>query len=146
MIMNTRYSLVMVAAITTAGLVVNILITGFSFSVFAQQQEKQRFTAILTGSEVVPKTSTKAIGVGEFLPSTNKTMVAYTVNVTNIDNVTMVDIHEGKTGEEGPVAVTLFKSAADSAFHVPGGSYLLAQGNITSSDLQGSVYGKQYQI
>jgi hypothetical protein len=97
----------------------------------------------LTGSEVLPKTSTKAIGIAEFLPSANRNMIIYRVNVINIDNITMGDLHIGKSGEFGPVVVTLFKSVTPLVFHVVGGSYFLAQETITSSDLQAHLYGKQ---
>jgi hypothetical protein len=48
-------------------------------------------------------------------------MLAFTVNVTNIDNVPMGNLHIRKTDERGPVIATLFKSPAPAAFHVPGG-------------------------
>ena len=77
--------------------------------------------------------------------SADGVMIVYTVNVTNIDNVTISHLHAGKTVENGPVVVTLFKSATPLS-HVRRRSYLISQGNITSSDLQGQLYGKQISV
>jgi hypothetical protein len=57
----------------------------------------------ISDCEVLP--NTKAIGIAKFLPSADGTMIGYTINVTNIDNVTMGDLHVGKAGEFGPVVV-----------------------------------------
>jgi hypothetical protein len=50
----------------------------------------------------------------------------------------MAHIHSGATGKNGPVVVTLFKSAS------PTGTMngLLSQGTITSSNLEGPLKGK----
>lgn len=135
----------LIYSIAAAGLIIApVSITGISTLTFAQQQQQQKFTAKLMGSEEVPpKSNTKATGNAEFLPSANGTMIDYSVNITNIDNVTIAHIHAGKTGENGPILVRLFKSATPYVFRVIGGSYLLAQGNLTSSDLQGLLDSKK---
>jgi CHRD domain len=73
---------------------------------FAQQ--KQKFTAKMTGSEEVPSKNTKATGSADFQLSADGKMMTYKVNVMNIDKVTMAHIHSGKKGVNGPIVVTLF--------------------------------------
>src|SRR5215208_329848 len=73
-----------------------------------QQQQQKRFVTELTGfEEVPPVNNTSAIGVAEFKLGQDNIM--YTVNVTDIENVTAAHIHSGQVGENGPVVVTLFK-------------------------------------
>jgi CHRD domain-containing protein len=102
---------------------------------FAQQ--KQKFTAKMTGSEEVPSKNTKATGSADFQLSADGKMMTYKVNVMNIDKVTMAHIHSGKKGVNGPIVVTLFKSKSPS---VPMNG-ILSQGTITSANLEGPLKG-----
>ena len=79
--------------------------------VFAQGGEK-KFTAKLSGKNEVPPKVTKATGTAEFTLSSDGKTMTYKVDVKDIDKVTMVHIHQGKAGENGPVVVTLFKDNA----------------------------------
>ncbi|HJT46947.1 MAG TPA: CHRD domain-containing protein [Nitrososphaeraceae archaeon] len=148
--MNTKCKVFAIVSNLTIIITSSVSIIGVPSSAFAQQlqqmqqEQRHKFTAILTGSEEVPpKSNIKATGAAEFLPSINRTMLDYTVNTTNLDNVTTGHIHLGKTGENGPVLVTLFESATPFVLRAIGGWYLVAQGNLTSSDLQGPLASKQ---
>lgn len=99
---------------------------------------QQAFTATMTGSEEVPPKNTKATGTATFVSSTDGSSVSYKIRVANIKGVTMAHIHSGAIGKNGPVVVTLFKSAS------PTGTMngLLSQGTVTSTNLEGPLKGK----
>jgi hypothetical protein len=98
-------------------------------SVYAQEQ---KFTATLSGSQEVPPNTSTAKGWAWFKPMGET--VGYKVNASGIEKVTMAHIHNAKSGENGdPVAMLQIAK--------PGGP-TLAEGNITASDLMGSLAGK----
>ncbi|MBV9178084.1 MAG: CHRD domain-containing protein [Nitrososphaeraceae archaeon] len=102
---------------------------------------QKAFTATMTGSEEVPPKNTKATGTATFVSSTDGSSVSYQIHVANIKGVTMAHIHSGAIGKNGPVVVTLFKSAS------PTGTMnrvfpILSQGTITSANLEGPLKGK----
>jgi hypothetical protein len=99
----------------------------------------KKFSATLTGSSEVPPKNTKATGSADFQFNVEKDSLSYKLNVMNINKVTMAHIHEGKFGANGPIVVTLFKSAN------PSGSVngILSQGIITSDRFEGALTGKQ---
>ncbi|MGG6460149.1 MAG: CHRD domain-containing protein, partial [Candidatus Eiseniibacteriota bacterium] len=63
--------------------------------------------------------------------------ISYKLNVTGLDKATMAHIHDGKPGQNGdPIAMLqIVKSSGPT-------NGALAQGNITASDLMGSLAGK----
>ena len=83
----------------------------------------------------VPPVETNATGLAEFRPILNENTITYTLNVTDIDNVTAAHIHSGKHDQNGPIIVTLFKSNTPTPKMVSG---LLSEGDITASDLKGT--------
>jgi hypothetical protein len=68
----------------------------------------------------------------------NQTFIDYDLSVSDLYNVTGAHIHQGRAGVNGPIVVTLYRTADPS----PGlfGGY---SGNITSSMLEGPLKGKQ---
>jgi hypothetical protein len=56
-----------------------------------------------------------------------------------MDNVTAAHIHSGKTGANGHILVTLFKTVSPSSKPING---ILMNGNITNADLEGPMAGK----
>jgi|SoiMethySBSTD1v2_1073268.scaffolds.fasta_scaffold473395_2 hypothetical protein len=101
--------------------------------VFAEQQ---KFTAQLSGDQQVPPIKTSASGMAWFKPM--KDSVAFEVNVSDIQGVTLAHIHAGKQGEKGPPIVPLFKSDP-----IPGPiTGVLAKGNFTADKFQGPMAGK----
>jgi len=100
-----------------------------AISVYAQEQ---KFTASLSGSQEVPPNTSTAKGWAWFKPMGDT--VGYKVNATGINKVSMAHIHNAKSGENGdPIAMLQITTS---------GGPTLAQGNITASDLMGSLAGK----
>src|SRR6476646_2217993 len=123
---KTTHSVPLVIGIT---LIATMVIAGgmaiiTTKSVFAQGVEK-KFTATLSGKNEVPAKDTKATGTSEFTISR--------------DGKTMAHIHQGKTGENGPIVVTLFKATTATGSK----NGILARGTITSDNLEGPLKGKQ---
>lgn len=96
------------------------------------------FNVQLSGSEEVPTVDTQATGSAEF-KAPHFDNIGYSVNVSNIDKVTAAHIHSGKTGENGPIVVTLFKTESPSSKSMNG---ILTSGNITNAALEGPMAGK----
>ncbi|MDQ6862763.1 MAG: CHRD domain-containing protein [Thermoproteota archaeon] len=105
-------------------------------------QQQQQFAAKLSGSNEVPAVTTSATGTAKFSVGSGGKSLNYVLNVTNMNGVTGAHIHSGKQGENGPVVAGLFNSGMVGP---PTGKEngVLAKGNITSSDLQGTMPGKQ---
>jgi CHRD domain len=103
---------------------------------FAQTEQTEGFTAMLSGGEEVPPVDTSATGDTSFTVMGEES-IEYDVNVTGMDKVTAAHIHSAPKGENGEVIVTLFK--ADSPTGEISGS--LANGTITSSNLEGGMQG-----
>lgn len=137
---KTTHSISLVIGIT---LIATMVIAGgmaiiTTKSVFAQGVEK-KFTATLSGKNEVPAKDTKATGTSEFTLSRDGKTMTYIVNVKDIDKATMAHIHQGKTGENGPIVVTLFKATTATGSK----NGILARGTITSDKLEGPLKGKQ---
>lgn len=137
---KTTHSIPLVIGIT---LIATMVIAGgmaiiTTKSVFAQGVEK-KFTATLSGKNEVPAKDTKATGTSEFTISRDGKIMTYIVNVKDIDKATMAHIHQGKTGENGPIVVTLFKATTATGSK----NGILARGTITSDKLEGPLKGKQ---
>jgi hypothetical protein len=90
----------------------------------------------MTGTKEVPPVRTLASGTANFV--NNQTFIVYDLSVSDLYNATAAHIHQGRAGVNGPIVVTLYKTADPS----PGlfGGY---SGNITSSMLEGPLRGKQ---
>jgi CHRD domain len=99
---------------------------------------QQTFTATMTGSEEVPPKNTQATGSAKFVSSSDGNSMTYRIRVAHINGVTMAHIHRGSIGKNGPIVVTLFKSATPTG-PVNGP---LSQGTITSANLEGPLKGK----
>jgi hypothetical protein len=97
-------------------------------SVYAQQQSSQTFTAKLSGKDEVPPVNTQATGTSQFQLSSDGKEINYDLTTTNLNGFMMAHIHQGKSGENGPPITTPLQ---------------MGKGKITSSDLQGSLAGKQ---
>jgi hypothetical protein len=100
---------------------------------FAQLQQK--FMAKLTGQNEVPEKNTKATGTFVLLLTADGRISKYILNLTNINNVTLVHIHQGGKGINGPIVVTLYKSAN------PRGP----RGPINGTSLEGRIFSNQFE-
>jgi len=109
-----------------------------SVIVFAVPSEsQQKFSAQLSGDQEVPPLHTNASGMAWF--NSNRDIIEFELNVTDLQGITMAPIHNGKQGEVGPPIVQLYKS--DSPTILMNGKF--ASGNITANMLEGSMAGKQ---
>jgi CHRD domain-containing protein len=101
----------------------------------AASAQDEKFSASLSGSQEVPPNTSTAKGWAwfKFLGDA----VGYKLNVTGIDKANMAHIHDGKPGQNGdPIAMLQIVKSSGST------NGTLAQGNITASDLMGSLAGK----
>lgn len=113
---------------------IGIIFTASALSILAATAyaQEQKFTASLSGSQEVPPNTSPAKGWAWLMQVGNT--VSYKVNATGIDKVTMAHIHNAKAGQNGdPIAMLQIGKS---------GGPNLAQGNITASDLMGSLAGK----
>lgn len=99
MISKSKIMTVIVA--TTTMILATLLPTSL---VFAQE----KISINLTGNDEVPPVQTEATGMVEFKIE-GLDSIPYSLNATNIEGVTAGHVHFGKTGENGPIVVTLFK-------------------------------------
>lgn len=95
------------------------------------------FVAGLTGNQEVPVVDTNVTGSALFVSKSSGT-ITYVVNVTNMANITSAELSIGKQGENGQIAVVLFKAASPTT-NING---TLTQGNISSANLQGPLKDK----
>lgn len=100
-------------------LVTLLIITGSSILVFSQTQNEEKqsnnnntnnsFNATLTGSQQVPPVKTKGFGTASLeILNDNKTL-HYQISVIDIQNITGIHIHQGKSGENGDVVVNIYE-------------------------------------
>ncbi|MGB9169372.1 MAG: CHRD domain-containing protein [Nitrososphaeraceae archaeon] len=122
---------------TTASVVV-INSYDIKFNILNAYATVAGFTAQLSGNEEVPAVQTDATGSAEFT-APHFDNIGYSVNVSNIDKVTMAHIHSGTQGENGPPVVTLFMAETPSTEALNGN---LVSGNITNANLEGPMAGK----
>ena len=93
-------------------------------SAYAQQQS---IIAKLTGKNEVPPVNTQATGTAQFQLSSDGKELNYDLSAINLNGFMMAHIHQGKAGENGQPVAPL----------------QMGKGKVTSSDLQGSLAGKQ---
>lgn len=135
-----------VVILSTASVTLLLLSVGtanFITPIFAQQNFN-RFTAKLSGSNEVPPVATTGSGIAIFhvLPVGHQQVINYELHLKNIRGVTGAHIHIGKQGENGPVVAGLFNPSMNG--HPTGAiNGLLSAGTLTSSELTGPLAGKK---
>jgi hypothetical protein len=129
------FSIAAAVAAVSATLMITAATHGLTDLVFAQGAAKFGFN--LTGSEEVPPVQTNATGMAEISAYTVAgDSITYSVNATNIKDVTAGHIHFGKQGENGPIVFTMFKYDSPR-------NEVLETGTITADKLEGPMKGKQ---
>jgi len=106
-----------------------------------QAQEGQTFSATLSGKEEVPPTESNSTGTAKFQVNNDSSQVSYWVNITGIKKITQAHIHNGTSGQNGDVVVTLSKEKSAKGKETP--PAIGFAGNITKDDLQGPLKGKE---
>ena len=124
--MSTAAATLLLLAVATAGLITTI---------FAQQNFN-KFSAKLSGSNEVPPVTTAGSGIAIFhvLPVGHQQVINYQLDLKNIRGVTGTHIHSGKQGANGPVVAGLFNPSMNGP---PTGAIngLLMAGTLTSSQI-----------
>ncbi len=104
-------------------------------------QGGETFSASLSGKDEVSPTKSNATGTAKFQVNDNSSQVSYWVNITGIKKITGAHIHNGTTGQNGDVVVTLSKAKSAKGKDSP--PTIGFTGNITKDDLQGPLKGKE---
>jgi CHRD domain len=134
--MSKNHNISSVSTIMVLIAVTITMVSAITLSNHIVLAQNQKFNAKLSGQQEVPPVQTTASGMAWFKPMQDK--VWFKLNVTDMQGVTQAHIHTGKQGENGPVVVTLYKSATPQPINGK-----LAYGNITANLLEGSMKGKQ---
>jgi CHRD domain len=131
----SKFSIVL--AITIVSTTLTIIAATNDLTDFAFAQGAAKFGFNLTGSEEVPPVETDAIGKANISAYTIAgDSITYSVNATNIEDVTAGHIHFGKPGENGPIVFTMFN-------YDPPRDEVLETGTITADRLEGPMEGKR---
>lgn len=102
----------------------------------------RKFSAHLTGSQEVPAVETGARGRAFFQLNGDGTELAFSLNVSNIQNITQAHIHLGAAGTNGGVVVWLYPPGPPAQL-IPGRfNGMLAEGTITAANLVGALAGQ----
>jgi hypothetical protein len=95
------------------------------------------YTAELTGDAEIHPVSTSATGTLTLTVAFDGSSVDYVLKVSDITDVSVARLHEGKAGASGETIFTLYDNPRSGAF-----SGTLAQGSFTAADLVGPLKGK----
>ncbi len=98
----------------------------------------QNYRAVLSGSDEIPPVRTEAGGRVSFEATAAGDQLFYSMNLTGIEGITMVQIQKGKKGEIGsPVASLLVEPGKESI-----GGMFMAEGTINPWELVGPLKEK----
>lgn len=97
-----------------------------------------RFTASMSGDQVAPPTESSMNGTASFRTTSYDTVIKYKIKVSGSSDVTSADIHLGENGKNGETVVDLLKDSKKNG--IKQGTSI--RGNITNTDLKGSLEGK----
>jgi hypothetical protein len=114
------------------------LVTLFGTTILTTNTQAVKFTASMSGDQVAPPTESSMNGTASFRTAGYDTVIKYKIKVSGSSDVTSADIHLGKNGVNGETVVDLLKDSKKNG--IKQGTSI--RGNITSSDLKGSLEGK----
>lgn len=126
-----------VVSVFAAVLLVATTVTVLNLASVQGQQGVQSFSAALSGSA----NKSNSTGTAKFLVNENNSQISYWINVTGIKKINQARVHNGTTGQDGDIVVSLLsnsKSAKGNATPPKIGF----NGNITKGDLRGPMQGK----
>lgn len=126
-----------VVSVFAAVLLVATKVTFLNLASVQGQQGVQSFSAALSGSA----NKSNSTGTAKFLVNENNSQISYWINVTGIKKINQAHVHNGTTGQNGDIVVSLLsnsKSAKGNATPPKIGF----NGNITKGDLRGPMQGK----
>ena len=126
-----------VVSVFAAVLLVATTVTVLNLASVQGQQGVRSFSAALSGSA----NKSNSTGTAKFLVNENNSQISYWINVTGIRKINQAHVHNGTTGQDGDIVVSLLsnsKSAKGNATPPKIGF----NGNITKGDLRGPMQGK----
>jgi len=126
-----------VSSVFVAILIVATTVTVLNLASVQGQQGVQSFSAALSGSA----NKSNSTGTAKFLVNENNSQISYWINVIGIKKINQAHVHNGTTGQDGDIVVSLLsnsKSAKGNATPPKIGF----NGNITKGDLRGPMQGK----
>lgn len=126
-----------VVSVFAAVLLVATTVTVLNLASVQGQQGVQSFSAALSGSA----NKSNSTGTAKFLVNENNSQISYWINVTGIKKINQAHVHNGTTGQDGDIVVSLLsnsKSAKGNATPPKIGF----NGNITKGDLRGPMQVK----
>lgn len=119
-------------------LLVMLLLIPVSVRFDSARAAEQTFTAQLNGKNEVPPVKSTATGTATFTVTDDGKALTYKITVDSLENVTAAHIHMGKSGENGPILVFLFRGPEKKGIF----SGVLTEGTISASDLLDTLKGK----
>lgn len=122
---------------TVLAIISLIIISGLT--VLTTQSIGLKFSATMSGEEVSPPINSNVNGTASFRTTSFDTVIKYKIKVTGSSDVTSADIHLGRKGENGEMVVDLLKDSKKNGIRME----TSIRGNITNSDLVGSLTGKK---
>jgi len=123
LITATLFSLMLVAAVNS----------NFTYA------QNEKFKAKLKAESEVPPVNSSATGKAKF--KVKDDVITTNINVTGLTDITAAQIYAGAEGQNGEPVVDLLKTGNQSK----SGERIIVKGEITASDLQGSMSGKTLQ-
>ena len=114
------------------------LVTLSGTTIISTQTLGIKFSVSMSGDQVAPPTNTSVNGNASFRTTAYDTVIKYKIKVAGSSDVTSADIHLGEKGENGEAVVDLLKDSKKNGIRQ--GTSI--RGNITTSDLKGSLEGK----
>jgi hypothetical protein len=114
------------------------LVTLSGTTIISTQTLGMKFSVSMSGDQVAPPTNTSVNGNASFRTTAYDTVIKYKIKVAGSSDVTSADIHLGEKGENGEAVVDLLKDSKKNGIRQ--GTSI--RGNITISDLKGSLEGK----
>lgn len=118
--------------------VISLVLSAVSDTFLVYAQVETKYKAKLIGDSVVPPVNMTAAGRAVIFVGND--WLWWKLNVTGITDPTMAHMHMGVKGENGGIFVHLLRSA-----HFENTTdRMIISGNISTSDLQGSMQGKTF--
>ena len=119
-------------------LLVISLVTLLGTTMSLADTQAAKFSALMSGDQVARPTESSINGTASFRTTANDTVIKYKIKISGSSDVTSADIHLGQKGQNGETVVDLLNDSKKNGIS----QKTTIRGNITSSDLKGSLEGK----
>jgi hypothetical protein len=126
-----------VVSVFAAVLLLATTVTVLNLASVQGQQGVQSFSAALSGSA----NKSNSTGTAKFLVNENNSQISYWINVTGIKKINQAHVHNGTTGQDGDIVVSLLSNSKSAKGNATPPK-IEFNGNITKGDLRGPMQGK----